>query len=211
LKPPTPRPRAGAMNQRTTFFETLADALKKLEPIFRDDRLLMTGKPLRPLGDMRPREACANWLICAALNEARGASLMFGSDPTRGDGVIFDSETGCECALTEHVIAVPSGDANVEALILRAVEGKRSGESYAAGKTLVVYLAANGRWRANVVARQLPNPLLFADVYVISREGIEAGEYVYGVAFLDVAEGDAPSWQVRIAKDFASWTVVQRQ
>jgi hypothetical protein len=95
---------------------------------------------------MRPREACANWLICAALNEASGASLMFASDPTGGDGVIFDSETAYEVALTEHVIAVPSDD-------------------------------------ANVVARQLPNPLFFADVYVVSGEGSEAGEYVYRVAF----------------------------
>jgi hypothetical protein len=197
------------MNHQTDFFESLADALKHLEPIFRDDRLISTGKPLRRLGDMRPREACANWLICAALNEANEASLMFSSDPTGGDGVIFDTKTGYEVALTEHVIAGPSGDANVnvEALILRAVEEKRAlGESYAAGKTLVVYVAAKGEWRGNVVA-QLPNPLFFADVYVVSREGIEAGEYVYGVAFLDVEEGNVPSWRVRIAEDFASWTV----
>ena len=200
------------MNHPTTFFESLAVALKHLEPIFRDDRLILTGKPLRRLADMRPREACANWLICAALNEASGASLMFGSDATGGDGVIFDSETGCEVAVTEHVIAVPSDDTNVEALILRAMEEKQSsGESYAAGKTLVVYLAANGKWHANVVARQLPNPLSFDGVYVVSRERIEAGEYVYCVAFLDVAEGDAPSWRVRIAEDFASWTVTQVQ
>jgi hypothetical protein len=199
------------MNHQTKIFESLADALKHLEPIFRDDRLILTGKPLRRLGDMRPREACANWLICAALNEASGASLMFASDPTGGDGVIFDSETGYEFALTEHVIAVPGDDANVEALILRKVQEKRLGESYAAGKTLVVYVAAKGKWRANVVARQLPNPLFFADVYVVSREGIEAGDYVYAVASLDVAEGNAPSWRVRIAEDFASWTVTQVQ
>ena len=121
---------------------------------------------------MRPREACANWLICAALNEASGTSLMFGSDPTGGDGVIFDGNTGYAVALTEHVIAGPIGDAdvNVNTLILRAVEEKRAlGESYAAGKTLVVYVAAKGEWRDNIVA-QLPNPLFFADVYVVSRE-----------------------------------------
>ena len=55
---------------------------------------------------------------------------------------------------------------------MRKVEEKRAlGESYAAGKTLVVYLAAKGEWRDNVVARQLPNPLFFAGVYVVSREG----------------------------------------
>ena len=59
---------------------------------------------------------------------------MFGSDPTDGDGVIFDSKTGYEVALTEHVIAGPIDDAdanvNINALILRAVEEKRAlGES----------------------------------------------------------------------------------
>jgi hypothetical protein len=200
------------MNQRVDFFESLADALKKLAPIIRDDRVLLKGEPLRQLGDMRPREAWANWLLCAALSAASGESLMFASDPTGGDGVIFDSKTGYEWALTEHVIALARDEANVEALILLAVEEKRAqGEAYAAGKTLVVYLAAQGQLHANAVARQLPDPLLFADVYVVSREGIEADGYVYGVACLDLAEGPAPVWRVRIAKDVASWTVTQLQ
>jgi hypothetical protein len=200
------------MNQRTTSFESLADALKRLGPIFRDDRLLLTGKPIGRLGRMRPREACANWLICAALNEASGASLMFASDPTGGDGVIFDSETAYEVALTEHVIAGPGDDTNVEALILRAVEEKRAlGESYAAGKTLIVYLAANGGWYANKVARQLPDPLYFAAVWVVGSEKAEAGEYLYNVVHLDVSDGDAPVMRVGIAKGFASWIVTRVQ
>jgi hypothetical protein len=200
------------MNHPVAFFKSLEIALKELEQFVRDDTLLLKGDPLRPLGDMRPREALANWLLCAALSAASGESLMFASDPTGGDGVIFDSATGYEVALTEHVIALPRDETNVEALTLRAVgEKSAQGKSYAAGKTLIVFLAANGKWRANVVARQLPDPLFFSDVYVIRREGIEAGEYVYGVALLDLAEGPAPVWLVRIAQDFASWTVKQLQ
>ena len=73
-----------------------------------------------------------------------------------------------------------------------------------------MYVAAKGEWRDYVVA-QLPNPLFFAEVDVVGREGIEAGEYLYGVAFLDVDEGDVSRWRVRIAEDFASWTVTQVQ
>jgi hypothetical protein len=132
-------------------------ALKELEQFVRDDTLLLRGDKLRRLGDMRPREALANWLLCVALNEASGASLMFSSDPTGSDGVIFDSASGYEVALIEHVIALPCDETNAEALILKAVEGKRAlGESYAAGKTLIVYSAAAGQFRANVLARQLP-------------------------------------------------------
>jgi hypothetical protein len=138
----------------------------------------MTGNPIPELGGMRPREALANWLLCAALNKASGASLMFTSDPTGGDGVIIDMDTRYEVALTEHVLAASSNDTSVEALVLNAVEEKRArGESYAGGKALIVYLAAQGEWRASVVARQLPDPLLFDDVYVVCREGIEAGAY----------------------------------
>jgi hypothetical protein len=200
------------MNHPVAFFKSLEVALKELEQFVRDDTLLLTGDPLRQLGGMRPREALANWLLCAALSEASEVSLMFSSDPTGGDGVIFDTETHYEVALTEHVIVLPRDEANVEALILLAVEEKRAlGKSYASGKTLVVYVAANGILRANVVAQQLPDPLFFADVYVARREGIEGGEYLYSVAFLDLAEGEAPVWLVRIAQDFTSWTVAQLQ
>jgi hypothetical protein len=37
------------MNQPTTFFKSLAVALKELEPIFRDDRLLLKGNTSRRL------------------------------------------------------------------------------------------------------------------------------------------------------------------
>jgi hypothetical protein len=90
---------------------------------------------------------------------------MFTSDPTRGDGVIIDSDTRDAVALTEHVMVARSDEADVEGLILTAVESKRAvGQPYAAGKTLIVYLAAEGQWRANAVARQLPDPLLLTAV-----------------------------------------------
>jgi hypothetical protein len=69
-------------------------------------------------------------------------------------------------------------------LILKATEKKvsRGGAAYATGKTLIGFLDAGaGVWFANKVARNLPDPLHFAASWVAGLQGVEAGEYVYGV------------------------------
>jgi hypothetical protein len=40
-------------------------------------------------------------------------------------------------------------------------------------------------------------------------QGLENGEYVYGVANLHRSNGNAPAWRVRITNDFSS-RVVER-
>ena len=105
-----------------------------------------------------------------------------------------------------------SSDANV--LILKAIEQKRAkgGEAYAAGKTLVVFLDAGaGTWFPNKVARQLPQPLYFAAVWVVGLQGVDAGEYTYGVTHLDVSKSNAPTLIVRIKKGFDAWEVIPIQ
>jgi hypothetical protein len=63
-------------------------------------------------------------------------------------------------------------------------------------------------WFPNSVARTLPNPLLFATVWVVGlQERTDDGEYIYIVAHLDVSNGDAPAFRVRITKDFDAWYV----
>jgi hypothetical protein len=57
----------------------------------------------------------------------------------------------------------------------------------------------------------LPDPLHFATVWVVSLQRVEAGEYVYGVANLDLTEGNAPTLLVRIRQDFATWEVTRIQ
>jgi hypothetical protein len=101
-----------------------------------------------------------------------------------------------------------------EALILRAIEHKRKkgGAAYAAGKTLIVFLDADtAAWFPNRVARQLPDPLHFATVWVVGLQGVDGGEYVYGVTNLDLTEGDAPTLLVRINRDFEGWVVMRKQ
>jgi hypothetical protein len=195
-------------------FKSLAIALKELEPFIRNGQHLQTGKPFEKFGDMRSREILANWLLCVAINSTDNRELTFSSDPAGGDGIICDSATG-ETWSTEHVMVPrlrPGETGDAEALILKAIEHKRSkgGAAYAAGKTLIVFLEAGaGIWFPNKVTRQLPQLAAFR-----SRLGLQAvadGEYVYKVTCLDISEGNAPAVLVHVGKDFDTWTVKRVQ
>lgn len=204
------------MKNLVTRFKSLEIALKALEPFIKDGTHLRTGYPLKRLGGMRSREALANWLLCVTVNAVDGRKLNFSSDPTGGDGIVHD-ECGGETWPTEHVF-IPSRSAcdgcDAKALILDAIEHKRSkgGAAYASGKTLVVFLdAPAGKWFPNRVARELRQPLYFEAVWVVGLQGVSEGVYTYGVTLLDAAEGDAPTYLVRIAANFESWEVTDLQ
>lgn len=211
----------GAMNYSVRRFKSLAVGLKELEPFIRSGEHLQTGKPFPQLHGMRSREALANWLICAAANFEHGSDRMsFTSDPTGGDGVIHDSQAQATWQ-TEHVMVrrplsakEKANPKSVETQILEAVAMKQAkgGTAYASGKQLIVFLdSGGGEWYPNKVARHLPQPLLFEDVWVIGLHGPIVDEYVYGVTQLDLSGGNAPTWLVRIGQDFQSWIVTSRQ
>jgi hypothetical protein len=61
---------------------------------------------------------------------------------------------------------LPGQTGDAEMLILKATEKK---------------VSRGGVWFANKVARNLPDPLHFAASWVAGLQGVEAGEYVYGV------------------------------
>jgi hypothetical protein len=193
----------------------LAVALKELEPFIRNGEHLQTGRPFKKLGRMLSREILANWLLCVTFNAIEDRDLTFSSDPVGGDGIICDSASG-ETWPTEHVMVPrlrPGETADAETLILEAIEHKRSkGAAYATGKTLVVFLEAGaGIWYPNRVAKQLPDPLLFAAIWVVGLQVVDADEYIYNVTCLDISGGDAPAFHVRIGKDFDTWTVKRIQ
>jgi len=48
-------------------------------------------------------------------------------------------------------------------------------------------------------------------VWVVGLQGVDAGEYVYGVTNLDLTEGNAPTLLVRIKADFNAWKVTRTQ
>jgi hypothetical protein len=204
------------MKHQVTQFKSLALALKELEPFVRNGEHLQTGKPFDKFGGMRSREILANWLVCVATNAATEGELTFCSDPIGGDGIISDVKTG-ETWPTEHVIVPrlrPGETGDAETLILNAINLKRKkgGVAYAEGETLIVFLEAGaGVWYPNRVAKQLPDPLLFATVWVVGLQGVEDGEYVYGVTNLDLTEGKVPTLLVRVSRDFSSWQVTRIQ
>lgn len=207
------------MKYPTKRFKTIKLALQELKSFIRNPQQLQTGKPLKQFGDLRPRELLANWLLCATFNFDCNSPerLTFASDPLGGDGILYD--TGSDATFpTEHVLVpeIQSGEAvDLEALILKSVNDKREkGRAlYASGKPLVVFLSAGSGipWLPTRVARQLPDPLHFAVVWVVGLHHVEAGEYVYSVAQLDVSEGQAPTFLVRIGKDFDTWEVERIQ
>jgi hypothetical protein len=195
-------------------FKSLKEALKELEPFIRNGEHLQTGKPFARFGGLRSREILANWLLCVALNFTQNEEdrLTFSSDPIGGDAIIYDTATEMTWP-TEHIL-VPrtrGGEADdVAALILKAVARKQSkgGAAYASGKILVVFLnAAGGEWYPNTVAKQLPETLYFREVWVVGLQSVTAGEYVYAATLLDLSDGNAPTWRVRIGKDFYAWEV----
>ncbi len=153
-----------------------------------------------------------HWLLCAVMNAADEGirELAFWSDPHEGDGIMRDELSG-EVFPVEHVMATPRKESKADAqtLILKEIQKKRAkGEQYASGRTLVVFLWDVGQWSPNQIARALPDPLLFKTVWVVGLRGVEKGEYIYNVVHLDLSEGDAPGYEVRISADFEPWKVI---
>lgn len=204
------------MKYPVTRFKSMKIALKEIESFIRNGLLLQNGKPLKKFGGMLPREVVANWLLCACLSALENLELIFCSDATGGDGIIQDNITGRTWS-TEHIFvpkqSLTSG-IRAEQLILQAIDKKqkKGGLAYASGKILIVFLGIEGgEWFPNTVARKLPNPLLFNQVWVITLHIVKDGEYEYGVTLLDVSGGNTPIYRLRINKDFNSWDVRRTQ
>ena len=191
-------------------FKSMTIALKELEPYIRDGRHLQTGKPFHNFSELRSRELLSNWLICAAVNANTGSDrAMFSSDPTGGDGLLWDKIMG-QSFRTEHVMVpeLPDQTAPIDVRILAAIAHKQKrGSSYGNGKILVVFTNAGSRepWFPNRVAKQLPSPNYFDQIWVTGLEWVEDGRYVYNLARLEQLH--SPAWRVKIARDFQSWEV----
>jgi hypothetical protein len=198
-------------------FKSMEVALKTLEPYVKSATHLQTGKPFQNFGDMRSREAVANWLLCATINAIephRQLSFATTDNLIRGDGIVHDEKSG-EIFPTEHVMVPSQQTGDAQALILKAINDKRNkgAAAYASGMTLVVFVnASTGEWFPNRVARALPDPLYFDTVWLVSLQKVEDdGTYVYGVTHLDVSHANAPAFHVRISKDFDAWEVKNLQ
>ncbi|MBX3710079.1 MAG: hypothetical protein KIT56_10405 [Gammaproteobacteria bacterium] len=202
------------MKYIVTRFKSFKVCIKELEPFIRHGEHLQTGKPFKRFGNLRSREILGNWLLCTVINfEYQFNRVTLCSDPQGADGIIYDS-TSKKAWQTEHIL-VPRNDSkeqDIVSLIVNSIEKKQSkgGAPYASGKTLVVFINANGgEWYPNRVARQLPTTLYFEGVWIIGLQRVIQERYIYNVTRLNVYS--CPIWQVRIEKDFNAWKVKRIQ
>ena len=89
---------------------------------------------------------------------------------------------------TEHVLVSRIGGgkvADIETLILKTIERKQN----------------------KGADKRLPETLYFEEMWVVSLQSVNEGEYTYGVTLLNLSDGNAPTWRVRIGKDFDVWQV----
>ena len=141
--------------------------------------------------------------------------FTFSDDPTGGDGVLIDKETGTTY-LTEHVY-IPSPEyrkttESVEDLMIDAVRHKaRKGKAYAEGKFLVIFSDTIGRWFPNRVGRSIEGIHDFVSAFAVGLEsGYDSG-YVYWATRFFTAPYKCPTFRVHISSDFSQWHVERVQ
>lgn len=193
------------------IIKDLKIALKDLEPMVKDSRFLRVGKKIENF-NLLPREAWANWLLCAVLRDYFQRDITF-MEHEGYDGVIFDRDTGM-WFLTEHVSAlqVPTKEASIkgEARIINAIEKKiKRGTDYAKEKRLIVFIEDAEVWYPNKVGRHIDGKHSFDAVYCIGLVSVDHTAYVYSVTQFNAVH--SPTWEVKINSDFIDYSVRQLQ
>ena len=143
--------------------------LKDFEPMVKDPRHLWNGRDISNF-TLRPREAWANWLICAVMRRLQGDEITFAEDDV-GDGLIVDNKTG-GVIVTEHVSAleIPKGKKlpSGEQRIIDAIQQKIDrGSEYAEGKRLVVFFDGAGWFVRQKVREAIYGKHNFVSVFCV--------------------------------------------
>src|SRR3989344_2728535 len=165
-------------------------ALKDMEPMVKNPKFLWNGRDM-PNFSLRPREAWANWLICAVLQYLHGDRITFAED-NDGDGIILDKVTGVWIP-TEHVSALDthSGSklSNGETRIINAIMIKvDKGPEYAKGKNLIVFFDGAGVWYRNKVREAINGKHNFNMIYAVGL--LESGKNGYSYSVTEFHEKD---------------------
>jgi len=199
------------MKHSVKLVKDLKSILTWLEYPVRNGIELYTGRPEKLTG-LLPRELLGNWLVCIVANyKNKDGDYTISSDPTGGDGIIFNRKTA-RGYKTEHVM-VPvekRGVSNTETLIIESIEKKKNkGVPYASGQILIIFLEAGGKWFPSKVAKllKLKEPLLFESVWLFGLDDPIQDEYIYNVVELD--SNTFQVWKVVISKKFDSWQVIK--
>lgn len=194
------------------MIKDLKVALKDFEPMVKNPKHLWNGRDIQNLS-LRPREAWANWLLCAVLQKLHGARITFAEDKD-GDGLIVDKNTGA-AMLTEHVSAleIPRGKKlpKGEQRIIDAMNKKIArGPGYAEGKWLVVFFDGAGKFYRNKIREAIKGRHRFSAIYCIGLLTSGPGGYTYAITEFKDSHGDKSiTFKIEINGDFTEWKIFE--
>ena len=187
-------------------------ALKDFEPMVKNPQFLWNGREIKNFS-LRPREAWANWLICAVLRKMHGREITFMEDDA-GDGFIVDKDLKLAFQ-TEHVSAldVPKGRRlpGGEQRIIDAINLKiERGDDYAREKLLVVFFDGAGQFFRSKVRESIFGKHNFEAVFCVGLLDSGASGYSYSVTeFRDSFVDQSVTHKVEVNGDFTDWQITQ--
>jgi len=194
------------------LIKDLKIALKDFEPMVKNPKHLWNGRDIQNFS-LRPREAWANWLICAVLRKMYKRDVTFMED-NRGDGFIVDRDKKIVVP-TEHVSALniprgkklPSGEQRViDAINLKISKGS----SYAKGKLLVVFFDGAGEFFRSKIRKSIFGRHNFEAIFCVGLLNSDKDGYSYAVSeFRDSFGDQSITHKIEINGYFTDWKISQ--
>lgn len=198
--------------EKIKLIKDLKIALKDFEPMVKNPKHLWNGRNIQNFS-LRPREAWANWLICAVLRKMHKRNITFMEDD-KGDGFIVDKDKKI-IVPTEHVSALnipkgknlPSGEQRViDAINLKI----KKGSDYAKEKLLVVFFDGAGEFFRSKIREAIFGRHNFEAVFCVGLLNSGKDGYSYSVSeFRDSFGNKSVTHKVEINGDFTDWKVSQ--
>lgn len=187
-------------------------ALKDFESMVKNPQFLWNGRDISNFS-LRPREAWANWLICAVLRKMHGRDIIFMEDDS-GDGFVIYKDLRLAFQ-TEHVSALdvpkgrklPSGEQRViDAINLKIARGN----DYAREKLLVVFFDGAGQFFRNKIRESIFGRHNFEAVFCVGLLDSGPDGYSYSITeFRDSFGDQSVTHKVEINGDFTDWEITQ--
>lgn len=194
------------------LIKDLRKALKDFEPMVKNPKNLWNGRDIQNFS-LRPREAWANWLICATLSAQHKRDFTF-MDDDEGDGFIVDREKR-RIFPTEHVSALdvpkrkqlPAGEQRIIDAINLKIE---KGPEYAENKILVAFFDGAGEFYRNKIRESIYGKHNFEAIFCVGLLNSGPTGYSYAISEFRDAFGDQSiTHKVEINGDFTDWSVAQ--
>ena len=187
-------------------------ALGDFKCMVEDPRHLWNGRKIQNFS-LRPREAWANWLICATLSKQHGRNITFMEDDV-GDGFIVDKEKKI-IVPTEHVSALNIPKAKKlsqgEQRVIDAINLKiKRGPDYASKKLLVVFFDGAENFFRNRIRENIYGRHNFEAVFAVGLLTSDSKGYSYSVTeFRNSFKNMSITHKVSINNEFNDWYVEQ--